>query len=117
MAFFPDYQNVTNAYQALISPAASHAGTIDYIRVADATVTVGTRAELLRDHVSLRDVRLTRPLPRDVLAQARAHAAPVAARLERDEVVFAEPQPRVAPGQVVALYDGDLCCGGGIVRQ
>ena len=37
------------------------------------------------------------------------------ATLDGDEVVFASPQPRVAPGQVVAFYDGDVCCGGGIV--
>ena len=29
-------------------------------------------------------------------------------------VCFAQPQPRVAPGQVVALYDGDALIGGGI---
>ena len=27
---------------------------------------------------------------------------------------FERPQPRVAPGQVVALYDGDALLGGGI---
>jgi tRNA U34 2-thiouridine synthase MnmA/TrmU len=31
--------------------------------------------------------------------------------------MFREPQPRVAPGQVVAFYDGDICCGGGIVNR
>jgi tRNA U34 2-thiouridine synthase MnmA/TrmU len=29
-------------------------------------------------------------------------------------VRFDRPQPRVAPGQVVALYDGDTLLGGGI---
>jgi tRNA U34 2-thiouridine synthase MnmA/TrmU len=29
-------------------------------------------------------------------------------------VHFAAAQPRVAPGQVVALYDGDEVLGGGI---
>ena len=37
MAFFAAYQNVDSAYQALISPAASHAGTVAYLRVADAS--------------------------------------------------------------------------------
>ena len=49
-----------------------------------------------------------------MIAQTRAHAAPVAARLDGDTVVFATPQPRVAPGQVVACYDGDVLLGGGI---
>jgi tRNA U34 2-thiouridine synthase MnmA/TrmU len=36
------------------------------------------------------------------------------ARFDGEEIVFAVPQPRVAPGQVVACYDGDVCFGGGI---
>jgi len=85
------------------------------IAPASATVTVGPRTQLLRDRVQLRDVRLSRSVPVPVLAQARAHGTPFAASLLGDELVFAQPQPRVAPGQVVALYDGDICCGGGIV--
>jgi tRNA-specific 2-thiouridylase len=84
------------------------------IAVDDARVTVGTRDELLRPAVTLRSMQLARPLPERFLAQARAHAAAVPARLHGDVVRFEVPQPRVAPGQVVALYDGDLCCGGGI---
>ena len=92
------------------------------IAAGTATVTVGPRAALLRDRVRLRDLHLrdvnvtgAPGAARAMLAQSRAHGTPVAATLERDEVVFATPQPRVAPGQVVAFYDGDVCCGGGIV--
>jgi tRNA-specific 2-thiouridylase len=92
------------------------------IALGTATVTVGPRDALLRDRVRLRDLRLrdvnlsgAPGAARTMLAQSRAHGTPVAATLERDEVVFATPQPRVAPGQVVAFYDGDVCCGGGIV--
>jgi tRNA U34 2-thiouridine synthase MnmA/TrmU len=49
-----------------------------------------------------------------VSAQWRAHGAAVPARLVGRRVAFAEPQPRVAPGQVVALYAGDVVLGGGI---
>ena len=35
MAFFASYQNIDSAYQALISPAASHAGDQAYFRTAD----------------------------------------------------------------------------------
>ena len=35
MAFFPSYQEIDSAYQALISPAASHAGDQAYFRTAD----------------------------------------------------------------------------------
>ena len=48
------------------------------------------------------------------MAQTRAHGEPVAATLDGSTVRFARPQPRVAPGQVVALYDGDVLVGGGI---
>lgn len=85
------------------------------IAANEGTVVVGERDALLRDRLRLRDVQLTREPPAKMLVQTRAHGRPVHARLEGDDIVFAEPQPRVAPGQVVACYDGDVCCGGGIV--
>jgi tRNA-specific 2-thiouridylase len=81
----------------------------------EARVVVGDRVSLLRDRAELRDLRLTRTPPARISVQTRAHGTPVAAHLEGNEVVFGEPQPRVAPGQVIACYDGDICCGGGIV--
>jgi len=84
------------------------------IAPATATVTVGTRDALLRDRVQLRDLTFVRTPPREVLAQTRAHGAPFAARLDGDTLVFAQPQTRVAPGQVVACYEGDVLLGGGI---
>jgi tRNA U34 2-thiouridine synthase MnmA/TrmU len=80
-------------------------------------VTVGRRETLLRDRLVLRDVLHSRELPQHLQVQFRAHAAPVVARLDGDTLVFETLQPRVAPGQVVAFYDGDVCCGGGIVAQ
>jgi tRNA U34 2-thiouridine synthase MnmA/TrmU len=57
----------------------------------------------------------TPPSPADDIdAQARAHGEPVSARLLGSTLCFARPQPRVAPGQVVALYRGDTLLGGGI---
>jgi len=38
----------------------------------------------------------------------------VPGRLDGTCVRFDRPQPRVAPGQVVALYDADTLLGGGI---
>ena len=52
--------------------------------------------------------------PHDLHVQVRAHGEPVVAYLDGNAVCFAQPQPRVAPGQVVALYDGDALLGGGI---
>jgi tRNA-specific 2-thiouridylase len=87
------------------------------ISVGTATVTVGPRDAMFHDRVRLRDVRCSRALPDDLLVQFRAHATPVAALLDGDDVVFTTPQPRIAPGQVVAFYDGEVCCGGGIVAE
>jgi len=80
-----------------------------------ARVTIGPPAALLRERVTLRDVHLHRDLPSPFVAQYRAHGPVAAANLSGDDVVFEDPQPRIAPGQVVAFYDGDICCGGGIV--
>jgi tRNA-specific 2-thiouridylase len=89
------------------------------IAAATATVTVGPHDALLQDRLRLRDVRWTRPHApaTPLLVQFRAHGAAVPAAVDGDEVVFASPQPRVAPGQVVAFYVGDVCCGGGLVAE
>jgi tRNA-uridine 2-sulfurtransferase len=84
------------------------------IAAETATVTVGPRDSLLRDAVQLRDLTFACPPPRRVLAQTRAHGEPFAARLDGDTLRFDAPQSRVAPGQVVACYDGDLLLGGGV---
>jgi tRNA-specific 2-thiouridylase len=86
-----------------------------------ATVTMGRREDLLREAVELDDLVIDPSIdsPARVVAQSRAHGDPVPARLQRGEgaratVEWETPQSRVAPGQVVALYDGDLLVGGGI---
>jgi tRNA-specific 2-thiouridylase len=87
------------------------------VDAATATVTIGSRTALLRDSVVVRDLCFTAEPVRagtPLVAQTRAHGAPVAAHLDADVVRFDSPQPRVAPGQVVALYDGDVVLGGGI---
>jgi len=81
-----------------------------------ATITLGSRAELLRDCVELRDLTFVDREPGDRMlhAQVRAHGDPFEARLDGSTIHFARRQPRVAAGQVVALYDGDTVVGGGI---
>lgn len=89
------------------------------IAPTSATITLGGRDELLRDRVQLREITFaysrSTEVPVSVIAQTRAHGTPVPARLCGDTLVFDVPQPRVAPGQVVACYDGDVVLGGGIV--
>jgi tRNA-specific 2-thiouridylase len=80
------------------------------------TVTIGTRDDLLCDHVVIDDAMWTsgRPPEGDVRVQWRAHGPAVPARLVGRTVCFAAPQSRVAPGQAVVLYDGDAVLGGGV---
>ena len=81
------------------------------------TVTLGDRADLLRDELIVRDPTFTIAPPdadEPVLVQVRAHGEPFLGTWQGDRIVCASPQPRVAPGQVVALYRGDVLLGGGI---
>jgi tRNA-uridine 2-sulfurtransferase len=84
---------------------------------ASATVTLGRREDLLRDTAELRDLRFVHDPPatgRPFDVQVRAHGTATPGFLDGTVVRFERPQPRVAPGQVVAFYDGDTLLGGGI---
>jgi tRNA-specific 2-thiouridylase len=82
-----------------------------------ATVTIGTVEDLLADRVEVRDTTWVGDAPRPgtaVRVQTRAHGATSIGVHRGDAVDLAVPIRRVAPGQVVALYDGDVLLGGGI---
>jgi len=82
-----------------------------------ATITLGEHTDLLRDSVALRDLTYVDAScigRADLFAQTRAHGTPVACTFDGATVHFASPQPRVAPGQVVALYVEDALLGGGV---
>ena len=84
---------------------------------ASATVTLGRRDDLLRNSATVRDLRFVDRVPgahEPVDVQVRAHGTPFPGRLDGSCVRFERPQPRVAPGQVVAFYAGDTLLGGGI---
>jgi tRNA-uridine 2-sulfurtransferase len=81
-----------------------------------ATVTLGTAADLLRASVDVS--RPSYPGPpvaagTEVAVQVRAHGGAEPGVWWGDRVEWCAPQPRVAPGQVVALYDGDRVLGAG----
>jgi tRNA-specific 2-thiouridylase len=87
------------------------------VDAANGRVTVGGPEDLLRDRVTLTDLRFVAGRPADseeLAVQSRAHGQPVAASLAGEVVWFRRPQPRVAPGQVVALYRDDELVGGGV---
>jgi tRNA-specific 2-thiouridylase len=94
-------------------------GTVRYVVDLDApraTVTIGAYADLLTTDIAVRDLHFVREPPdsRQLVVQTRAHGAPLTGHLEDQRVRLQAPAPRVAPGQVVALYDGDSLVGGGL---
>ncbi|MGH8976365.1 MAG: tRNA 2-thiouridine(34) synthase MnmA [Acidimicrobiia bacterium] len=87
------------------------------VDAASGRVTVGGPEDLLRGGVRLSGLCFVAGRPsasEELAAQSRAHGRPAAAHLTGDVVRFRRPQPRVAPGQVVALYRDDELVGGGI---
>ena len=83
-----------------------------------AAVTVGAYEDLLRPETRVTGLTFVAGSPpattEALLVQVRAHATPFEGVLDGDVVRFATPQPRVAPGQVVAFYRGDVLLGGGL---
>ncbi len=87
------------------------------VDAATSTVTIGEREQLLRDHADLRDpCFVDGPVPpgTEVDVQTRAHGDVVRGVVEAERVRFVVPQPRVAPGQVVAFYEGVRLLGGAL---
>ena len=87
------------------------------VEAATARVVIGSWDELLTDRVALCDLRWSAAPPgasARVQAQTRAHGDVVEARLDGTVLHLDRRARRVAPGQVVALYDDDRLLGGGI---
>jgi tRNA-specific 2-thiouridylase len=88
------------------------------VDVATTTVTVGRREDLLCHRTPVEGFAWTGDEPRGrVTVQTSAHGTPVGAVVEGDSVVWGRPQRRVAPGQSVVVYDGDVVVGGGIAAR
>jgi tRNA-specific 2-thiouridylase len=86
------------------------------------TLVVGTWQSLLRSECRVTEAvyldELPPEAPRLGLAQLRAHGQPVAAIWTASgeataSVRFSVPQPGIAPGQSLVLYDGDRVIAGG----
>jgi tRNA-specific 2-thiouridylase len=88
------------------------------VDVAAATVTLGTDADLLVWQLAVSGFTWVDDPARpgqSVDVQSSAHGRPATGVLGQDQtVLFDEPQRRVAPGQSVVLYDGDVVLGGGV---
>ncbi|MEO6469072.1 MAG: tRNA 2-thiouridine(34) synthase MnmA [Acidimicrobiia bacterium] len=88
------------------------------VDAATATVTLGDRRDLLRAEIALTRLTFTDgPIAHgtNVLAQVRSHGASHSAVWLGDVLWWETPQPRVAPGQTVAMFAGDRVLGSGIV--
>ncbi len=81
------------------------------------TVLVGSHDDLLTEETALHDLTwVDGPVAvgGQVLAQVSAHGSAVPATFEGARLRWSAPQRRVAPGQTVALYDGDVVVGAGL---
>ena len=84
------------------------------------TVTVGSRADLDCSATPLEDWRWTDgPVDGPVLVQTSAHGAATAATIDPagSTVRWTEPRRKVAPGQSVVAYAGDIVVGGGTAAR
>ncbi len=99
-----------------------------YVTALDAgssRVTVGPRDALERTTLEASEVNWIEAPPGNgarVTAQIRHHHDPAAARVGATEggrlrLTFDSPQPAIAPGQAVVVYDGDVVLGGGWIDQ
>jgi tRNA-specific 2-thiouridylase len=82
------------------------------VDVDAATVTVGSRADLLCAETSLDDLQwVGRPFASTVQVQTSAHGRPASAIVGDRTLVWAEPHMRVAVGQSIVFYDRDVVVG------
>lgn len=92
------------------------------------TLVVGEEESLYQQSMEVESFNWTSENPPpagstiSALAQIRYQhkASPATAHIHSTSelsIEFAEPQRAIAPGQVAALYDGDLVLGGGIIKR
>jgi tRNA U34 2-thiouridine synthase MnmA/TrmU len=91
------------------------------IDMAAGVVTVGDLSDLLVSStvlhtLSFSDASVALEGPHALLAQCSAHgdAVPVSFDPASSTVKFESPRPRVAPGQSIVLYRGDVVVAGGV---
>ncbi|GIW87745.1 MAG: tRNA-specific 2-thiouridylase MnmA [Isosphaeraceae bacterium] len=125
LGFHDGYESYTVGQRRGLGVAVGEARYVLRIDPATRGVTIGPRAALERPGLIASGMNWqidepTAPLP--CLAQIRARHQAVPASVEAQPggeaiVRFEQPQPAVAPGQVVTLYDGDLVLGGGWIER
>lgn len=82
------------------------------VDVATATVTVGSRDDLLVAETALSDLQwISGPIAGSLSVQTSAHGSTAVASVRSGLLYWAEPNVRVAPGQSVVFYDNDVVVG------
>lgn len=87
------------------------------VDVANGVVRVGNTEDLMRSSVEVKNVVFTDKavmVGTPVSVQVSAHGRPFDGIFQGDRIDFLEPQRRVAPGQSVVFYDGDIVLGGSL---
>jgi len=88
------------------------------VDVPRATVTVSGALDLLVDRVELDALAwVGAPVVGPLLAQVSAHGVPRPCQVDGHAVAFTSLARRVAPGQSVVLYEGDVVVGAGVAAS
>ncbi len=98
------------------------------VDAASATVTVGTKTDLHTGHTPLESwTWVGEPVEGPLLLQCSAHGQPVVGRVEvstaevgraeSGRVTWADPHRRIAAGQSVVGFSGEIVVGGGIAGR
>lgn len=84
------------------------------VDVTTATVTIGPRRDLFCERTDVTDLAwVNGPIDGTVAVQTSAHGTPTEGVVRDGTVHWNEPQSRVAPGQSVVFYTGDVVVGSG----
>jgi len=113
----PAVELVTVGQRRGLAVSASQRRYALEVDAASATVVVGSENDLLTEDIPLTAMTwVADPLAPGtvILVQTSAHGRARAAMLTETGVRYIEPDRRVAPGQTVALYDGEEVIGSGI---
>jgi len=85
------------------------------VDVSEATVTIGSKADLLTAHLDVDAIAWTGPvLSGEFDVQTSAHGKPASAHLSGNRLTWTSPHRRIAAGQSIVLYRGDRVVGGGL---
>lgn len=88
------------------------------VDVAERTVTIGRKKDLVAESVELDSVSWTGPPAEGLVSvQTSAHGTAHLATIAGSVLTWEHPQKRVAPGQSVVLYADDRVIGGGLARR